>query len=70
MKQLADMMDMVFPHGIPECKHNGNVFPWYFTVQARAVHKYTGPDYISLFATIELCMGQLKMRIPKYPMVQ
>lgn len=61
MEQLADIMKRLFKTEITECTQNGNVFPWYFTVNARS------GDYIDLRGHIRDCMNALKVDIPHYP---
>lgn len=61
---MANIMDSVFPHGIPKCTDDGEVFPWHFTAQARAMTGDYGLDYESLKDTITSCMLDLGMKLP------
>lgn len=67
LKQLADIMEKIFPKEISKCTYKGNVFPWYFTVNARAIKDDEDPEYAILEDAIVSCMHELGMKVPLYP---
>lgn len=63
-KQMAIIMDHVFPHGVVKCNSNGHAFPYYFIEDANRLTEYDyGPSLLE--SCIVSCMRDLEMKIPR-----
>lgn len=63
-KQMAIIMDHVFPQGVPQCNASGHTFPYYFIEDA---NRLTEDNYDAslLENSIVSCMLDLGMKIPR-----
>lgn len=63
-KQMANIIDLVFPHGVLKCNASGHTFPYYFIEDA---NRLTGDDYgpSLLENSMVSCMMDLEMKIPR-----